>query len=220
MTPDEERACYERAAVTVWNALMDYCRQTHIHPSENNQLFRIVQEVRALPLTTESAAPQDTKPQVEKCKASVPPAPAADPYGTDSEGWSKNPNHWANKESALAQFSTATVQCISGGDTLTEREVPIVGQGDIAQGAAPLEPVAEIAYAGLGDIRRLQFVAVKETLPDKTKLYAIPPGYAVVPTEPTEKMAKAGLRAIDPTRCEREDAKLCYRAMLAAGSIK
>jgi len=55
----------------------------------------------------ESAATQDTKPQVEKCKASVPPASAADPYGTDSEGWSKNPNHWANKESAPAQSSTA-----------------------------------------------------------------------------------------------------------------
>lgn len=37
------------------------------------------------------------------------------------------------------------------------------------------EPVAEIAYAGIGDTRRLQFVAVKETLPDHTKLYSAPP---------------------------------------------
>jgi hypothetical protein len=36
------------------------------------------------------------------------------------------------------------------------------------------QPIAEIVYAGLGDTRRLQFVAVKETLPDHMKLYATP----------------------------------------------
>jgi len=30
--------------------------------------------------------------------AVVPVEQGTDPYGTDSEGWSKNPNHWANKE--------------------------------------------------------------------------------------------------------------------------
>jgi hypothetical protein len=58
-----------------------------------------------------------------------------------------------------------------------------------------LEPVAEIAYAGIADTRKLQFVAVKETLPDKTKLYALPPGYAVVPIEPTEEMVEQYLLA-------------------------
>lgn len=39
--------------------------------------------------------------------------------------------------------------------------------------AAQYTPAAEIAYAGVGDTRRLQFVAVRETLPDKTKLYTL-----------------------------------------------
>ena len=108
------------------------------------------------------------------------------------------------------------------------------GLGEIAQGAAPLEPVAEIAYAGLGDIRRLQFVAVKETLPDKTKLYAIPEGYAVVPVEPTEanvgtycdgwmKSFQAANLHHSDIECTEEDRVHIVaglRAMLAAGRVK
>lgn len=45
---------------------------------------------------------------------------------------------------------------------------------------------------------------------------SVPEGWKLVPVEPTIEMTKAGIRAIDPTRCEREDAEQCYIAMLAA----
>ena len=172
MTPDEERACYERAAKVIRRILdgiyeehSSYDPDTGATEISNrrieeraNELEEIEEAILALPLTTESA---------------------------------------------LAQFSTATVQCISGGDTLTEREVPIVGQGDIAQGAAPLEPVAWtsgpianlwavwlasgggyiFSFASRDYPQQAQFQAegLANAL-NKLKLYAIPPGYAVIKT--------------------------------------
>jgi hypothetical protein len=184
----------------------------------------------------ESAATQEQVTQAEINELDYGSC-AADPFEvTDSEGWSKNPQHWANKESAPAQSSTATVQCISGGDTLTEREVPIVGQGEIAEGAAPLEPVAW-ATNGYGKISLYwrDGLAI-DFIPNGTTigLYAIPEGYAVVPVEPTEanvgtycdgwmksfQTANLHHSDIECTEEDRVHILAGLRAMLAAGRVK
>lgn len=65
------------------------------HARLHYSLWDFAAAIRAL----RTAAAQEAKRQsLGEDSPSEQPAPAADPYGTDSEGWSKDPNHWANKE--------------------------------------------------------------------------------------------------------------------------
>ena len=238
MTPAEERACYERAAKKA-----DNFTATGLNTIVN----AVAAAIRALPLTTESAATQE---QLAKSagqigivqpvngtdkpgEIGVTPASAADPT---------NLGKLLHRAVAPAQSSTATVQCISGDDTLTECEVLIVGQGETAQGAAPLEPVAWIRHrllSGVGGFGGGVVCEFSETpfggfddpaAGDKDAaiepLYTIPEGYAVVPPDLTAKLIehwKFGQFAADfdqpLAKTIREDLRqLC--AMLAAGRVK
>ncbi|MCR4304975.1 MAG: hypothetical protein NUV63_12265 [Gallionella sp.] len=66
------------------------------------------------------------------------------------------------------------------------------------------EPVAEVLYAGILDAqqRRLQFIVVKEQLPDHMKLYAATPQDGMVPREPTEAEAMAIYGALQSSGTE------------------
>ena len=226
MTPDEERAVLERAAMAC--EFNSACCFAASQVSASITWDKAAAVIRALPLTTESAATQ-IRPEREEGGAvnslAHGSASAADP--TDSEGWSKDPNHWANKESAPAQSSTAdknetplgrAVRLARGHQGPPDYPITFAsGQGDIAQGAAPLEPVRATCFHDIGfgksDSQGYPLKTGRYALyPAELYLYAIPPGCAPMPIDPTGEI----LNILKDVR----DGKLgnvnAYRAMLAA----
>lgn len=283
MTPAEERACYERAA-KVCDAISDERSEAAKASLAKDEILLghtqltaayCAAAIRALPLTIESASAQDTKPQVEQCKAPVPPASAADPIQSHSKSQYKRLVTQGANVTAPAQSSTAY-------DEYKKMKPHLYRQGDLAQGAAhtlykdgdkdapdvikdsngsitlglcrvcgkgacdlvepcipvtaPLEPVAEVVIEGhLPDLVWLKLHGAQHGM----KLYAIPPGYTVVPVEPTEEMLRVMHDQIDwcredqntniydhPSQSEdggtncRQDLIDAYRAMLTAGRVK
>lgn len=107
---------------------------------------------------------------------------------------------------------TATLQCISGGDTLTERDIPI-------ESAPRLEPVAWMEVAK--GCERLGVTTYKpyDSPWDLKPLYAIPPGWTVMPIEPVYEIILAMAKVLTWRPDESgmlQTAERMYLAALAA----